>query len=114
MRRFRGTIQKYRLGTAWARAKAEARDADLSPILPALDSASLYARENADLMEEWAARGERVASGEVPLLSAGDACRPPFENWRKHPLSGEPIPRFSALNHETFGPGDLWLASWLN
>ena len=110
----RGTIQKYRLATAWARAKAEARVTDLSPILPPLDTASLYVRENPDLMEEWVARGERVASGEVPLLSAGNACRPPFENWRKHQLSGASIPRFSALNHETFGPGDLWLACWLN
>jgi hypothetical protein len=114
MTRLRWAIQTGQLTVAWLRVKAAARTAQLQPVLSALDTASEYARDNAVLVAEWTRRAEQTAVGEFQLLSAGKALAPVFQNWRKHPLSGASIPRTQPFEFETFGPGDLWLAFWLN
>lgn len=114
MRRLRWVIQTGQLTAAWMRAKTAARAAQLKPILSALDTASEYARDNSALLAEWTRRAEETAAGEFDVLSAGKALPPVFRNWRRHPLSGALIPRTQPVEFETFGPGDLWLAFWLN
>jgi hypothetical protein len=114
MRRLPWVIQTGQLTLAWLRANGAARTAQLQPVLSALDTASEYARDNSLLLAEWTWRAEQTAGGEFHLLSAGKALAPVFRNWRKHPLSGASIPRTQPFEFETFGPGDLWLAFWLN
>jgi hypothetical protein len=114
MRRLRWVIQTGQLTAGWLRANRAARTTQLQPVLSALDTASEYARDNPALLVEWTRRAEQTAAGEFHLLSAGKALAPMFQNWRKHPLSGASIPRTQPIEFESFGPGDLWLAFWLN
>lgn len=88
----------------------------LTPILPLLDSAAeaLYRAENPAAAEECIQQAERIAKGEMPVLSAGTAewRRPDF--WKRHPLTDAELPgAFHPYNVELYKSGDINAATWI-
>jgi hypothetical protein len=88
----------------------------LAPILPPFDSAGEvhYRAENGSLIEAYIEQAARIAEGDFPILSAGSADWRGGDFWRRHPLTGAPLPRsFHPYNMELYSGGDINAATWV-